>query len=424
MAAQTEVTISHLGPQGDGIGQTPRGRIYVEGALPGDIVRVRTWRGDDDLTRGDITQVLKPSSQRREAPCKHYHECGGCTLQHVKPDFYRDWKQTTVYEALKKVNLHARRWEEPIFIEGGTRRRATFAALKKNDRIIMGYYKRRSEFIADIEDCLVADPAIIKMRDTLKPLLVKILTDGRSTDIFLQYVGGSFDMVITGRVGKKGVPDLPLREALADLARKAGIARIGWSARARDAIDVMIERDTPTAYFGLLKVGLPPAAFLQPTHSGEQALVDSVMSLLPNKKGHFADLFSGCGTFSGAMLARGSVDAFESVETAVKALTKARGTYPLKTFKRDLFKNPLRRDELNKYDAVVFDPPRAGAREQMQTLATAKVPLLIGVSCNPATFARDARILCDGGYKLDTMRVVDQFTWSHHVEIVASFTRR
>jgi 23S rRNA (uracil1939-C5)-methyltransferase len=177
------------------------------------------------------------------------------------------------------------------------------------------------------------------------------------------------------------------------------------------------------AKFGALEVALPPLAFLQPTQAGEAALVEAVTELLP-ASGRFADLFAGSGTFSGPMLARGSVDAYESAAPAIRALEKAKGALPLKGFRRDLEREPVRREEANRYDAIVFDPPRAGAAEQTKALASAKTPLLIGVSCNPPTFARDARTLVDGGYRLDSIKVIDQFTWSHHVELVAGFSKR
>jgi 23S rRNA (uracil1939-C5)-methyltransferase len=178
-----------------------------------------------------------------------------------------------------------------------------------------------------------------------------------------------------------------------------------------------------TAAFGKLKVGLGPAAFLQPTLEGERALVETVLGALP-RDARLADLFSGYGTFSGPMLASGSVDSYESVPAAVAALARAAKGKPLKAFRRDLFARPLRRDEINRYDAVVFDPPRAGCPDQAAEMASARTPCLIGVSCNPATFARDARILCEGGYWLESVQVIDQFLWSHHVEVVGVFTKR
>ena len=173
----------------------------------------------------------------------------------------------------------------------------------------------------------------------------------------------------------------------------------------------------------MLEPKLPPLAFLQPTKVGEDALVRAVMGLLP-LSGKFADLFSGCGTFSGPMLERGAVDAYDSTVSAVQALDKSKGAKPLKAIYRDLFRNPLRRDEASRYDAIVFDPPRAGAQEQARELSASQTPRLVGVSCNPVSFARDARVLLDGGYCFESIMIVDQFTWSHHVELVASFTRR
>ena len=183
-----------------------------------------------------------------------------------------------------------------------------------------------------------------------------------------------------------------------------------------------MERYPLTASFGVLNVPLPPLAFLQPTEAGERALVDAVLELLP-QSGRTADLFSGCGTFAGSFLKRGSVDAYENAADAVTALDRAKGAAPLQVFRRDLYHDPLRADEAARYDAIVFDPPRAGAEEQAKALAGGKVPLIIGVSCNPITFARDARILTEGGYRLESVKIIDQFTWTHHVELVAAFKR-
>jgi len=184
----------------------------------------------------------------------------------------------------------------------------------------------------------------------------------------------------------------------------------------------MLEAKPLFATFDTLTVALPPLAFLQPTTPGEDALAGAVMDALP-ARGKFADLFAGCGTFAGRILTRGSVDAYESADAAVRALEKAKGQLPLKAVRRDLFRNPVSAREADAYDAIVFDPPRAGAHDQAKQLAESKVPRLIGVSCNPATFARDARILVDGGYGLDSITVVDQFTWSHHVELVGVFSK-
>jgi 23S rRNA (uracil1939-C5)-methyltransferase len=420
-----EIRIDELGPKGDGISDSKRGRVYIDRALPGETVRADIRRGDDQMMRGEILAIVDASPHRVKAPCPNYDVCGGCTLQHADEAFYRDWKVAIVRDALRRKGLTPRIWRDPVFVPPATRRRATFNAHKHNGKVTLGYFRRRSHRVTEIRACLVADPAVMALRDKLAPLLVPIVTEGKEADIFIQMVGGRFDLAITGAVGRKGKPDLPVREAIADLAQKADINRISWRGKERgerDDIEVMIERDKLIAKFGALDVALPPLAFLQPTAAGEAALVDSVMELLPDS-GKFADLFSGSGTFSGPMLTRGSVDAYESVAPAVRALEKAKGALPLKAFQRDLYREPLAREEANRYDAIVFDPPRLGAANQAKTLASAKTPVLVAVSCNPATFARDARMLVDGGYRLDSVKVIDQFTWSHHVELVAGFSK-
>ncbi len=420
-----EIRIDELGPKGDGIHTSNRERVYIDRALPGETVRANIRRGDDGMLRGEIIAVVEASPHRVKAPCPNYDVCGGCTLQHADDSFYRDWKVAIVRDALRRKGVSPKTWREPVFVPPATRRRATFNAHKHNGKVTLGYFRRRTHRVTEIRACLVADPAIMALRDKLAPLLAPILTEGKDADIFMQMVGGRFEIVITGAVGRKGKLDLPVREAIAELAHKADINRISWRARERDQrddIEVLIERNKLIAKFGALDVALPPLAFLQPTQAGEAALVEAVMELLP-ATGKFADLYAGSGTFTGPMLARGSVDAYDSVAPAIRALEKAKAALPLKAFRRDLEREPLKREEANRYDAIVFDPPRAGAAEQVKALASAKTPLLVGVSCNPASFARDARILVDGGYRLDSVKVIDQFTWSHHVELVAGFTR-
>jgi 23S rRNA (uracil1939-C5)-methyltransferase len=418
-----DLLIHELGPKGDGIHRSRGGSVYVDRALPGEGVQATIRRDVDGVLRGDLLKVVKASPQRVKAPCPNYDVCGGCTLQHAKGEFYRHWKVDIVRAALHGRGLKPRAWRDPIFLPAGDRRRATFAAYKKNGIVTLGNYRRRAQLVTDIAACLVVDPAIMDIRERLKPLLVLILQEGNPASAFIQAVNGQFEIVITGPVGKKGIPDVPTREAMAQFARASSVNRVSWRADLDDSAHVIIDLSPLRARFGALEIMLPPFAFLQPTQAGADALVAAVMELLP-RTGKFADLFSGCGTFTGPMLDRGAVDAYESVGSAIRALDQAKGPRPLRAIRRDLFVNPLRRDEANRYDAIVFDPPRAGAEAQVRNLASSKAPLLVGVSCNPATFARDARILVDGGYWLDSVRVIDQFTWSHHVELVAAFTKR
>ncbi len=413
----SDLPIHALGPKGDGIHNADSGRIYVDRALPGDVVQAKVQRGTGGVLRGDITRVVTPSPHRVTAPCPNFDVCGGCTLQHATEAFYRDWKIGIVRDALAREDVTPAVWHDPVFVPPGTRRRVTFAAYKKGARVTLGYFRRRTHMVTDIAACLVADPAIMDLRGKLTTALAPLLIEGKTTDIFLQSVNGQTELVITGPIGKQG---LQVHEAVADLAQTLRLARVSWRAKDRDEPEILLEVNPMRARFGALEVNLPPLAFLQPTQAGEAALAAAVMAHLP-QKGTFADLFCGSGTFSGPMLDRGSVHAFDTVEPAIRTLEKAKGPKPLHAHRRDLYKEPLTRDEANAFDAVVFDPPRAGAEAQARELATSDVPTIVGVSCDPRTFARDARILSEGGYGLESVQVVDQFTWSHHVELVAVF---
>jgi 23S rRNA (uracil1939-C5)-methyltransferase len=417
-----EFVIHALGPQGDGIHEGVDGPIYVAGALPGDSVIASPQRGAGGLARAALSQLVTPSPHRIAAPCIHYDACGGCTLQHATEAFYRSWKVAVVREALAKKNLSPKVWLDPVYVPAHSRSRGTFVAIKANKVVTLGYHRRRSHDVVDVASCLVADPALMDLRGKLALTLKPLLPDRKPVDVFIQIVDGQSDVVLTGPVGPKGRPELSVWEAAAEIANGLKISRMSWRAREHDEPEVLIERAPVMATFGALRVALPPLAFLQPTRLGEDALVAAMMDMLP-ARGKFADLFSGCGTFSGALLARGTVEAFENDVAAVHALNKAAGGKPLKAIARDLFRSPLMPDDLRRIDAVVFDPPRAGAVDQAKALASSRVPVIIGVSCNPATFARDARALVDGGYCFESVKVIDQFTWSHHVELIAKFVK-
>ena len=416
------LAIDALSAKGTGIHRAPRGDIYVDRALPGDTVEARIRRGVDGVWRGDIMTIIEPSLHRALPPCRHYDRCGGCTIQHASDTFYRRWKIDLVRNALAEKSIDPHIWHDPVFLPAGGRRRVTFTALKENGTVALGHLRRRGGEVTAIDSCLVADPALMRVRQELASRLAPILQEKEPATAFIQAVDGAFEIVITGPVGDAGFPDAGIRDAMARLAEEVGSSRIAWRAHLGDAATTVSAIAPLEARFGALKVELPPLAFLQPTAAGERALVDAVMAALP-QAGYFADLFSGCGTLTGPMLERGAVDAFDSVAPAIRALDAAKGALPLKALCRDLFRYPLRREEASHYDAIVFDPPRAGAAEQVKHLAASAVPVLIAVSCNPMSFARDALILVAGGYRLESVQIIDQFPWSHHVELVAAFRK-
>ena len=255
--------------------------MFVESAVPGDRIKARVFSDPEGIPRADILKVLEPSIHRQKPPCPHYDRCGSCTLQHLSPGFYRDWKTALVREAFQKQDLRPRRWLDTLYIGRNNRRRATFTAYKDRGKIILGYYRRRSQEVADIDSCLIADPRLLALRETLKPFLARILKDTISADVFLQVVGDSVDMVITGPVGRHGEPDTAVRAAMDDLAKNSPVVRISWRARERDKVEPIVSRGPVISTFGSLRVHLPPAAFLQPTPEGETTLVNAMLAALP-----------------------------------------------------------------------------------------------------------------------------------------------
>ncbi len=431
-SAAVTLSIDSLAPRGDGVGRAAEGgeecgTVYVDRAAPGDVVSAKVTSAPDGVLRGEILDILTPGPDRVAPPCPHYAVCGGCTLQHLSRAAQQAWKkETLVRTALARQGVTPARWLDPVFVPEATRRRATFAAFRQKDRVDLGYHARRSRRISDIEQCQVLDPAIMALRARMGAFLAPILKDSRPADVMVQKIGpATFDVVITGPVGRKGIPDLAVREAAARMLEGIGLSRLSWRADARDMPEILFALSPVVARFGAVAVELPPGAFLQPSAEGEAALVSAVMESLPEtpKKGVFADLFAGCGTFAGQMAARGAVDAFESGGAAVEALARAGKAQGVQAFRRDLFREPLSPRELGRYAALVIDPPRAGARTQMEAIAQSAVPVVTSVSCNPMTFARDAAILCEGGYVFERAQIVDQFTFSHHVEMVGVFLR-
>lgn len=421
---EAEITIDSIGRRGDGIGEWNGKPVFIPRALPGERVLARIGPERDKGHAGTLLRVVNESPERVPAPCPHYDDCGGCALQHWDEKALRAWKEKRVRELLARAGVSIGEWKPPLFVPPHTRRRATLAALLKNKKLSLGFHGARSHDIADTPGCLVLSPRLMKLTAAMRPYLTNILTDGKPADIFVQDTGLSVDAMITGLVGSRREPQIKQREAMAAMARECGIARLSWRFRDRDEPEIIAQHAPVIKRSGDLFVELPPGAFLQPGAEGEAALIAAVTEVLgQNMK--IADLYAGCGTFSGPLLKHGHVHAVESDAPSVAALTKAAraANANLSAERRNLMDNPLNEKELDKYDAVAFDPPRAGAAAQAAKLATSKVKLVIGISCNPATFARDANILCDGGYALQSAQIIDQFTWSAHIEIAAVFSR-
>ncbi len=401
-----KLTIERLGHHGDGITMTDTGPIYAPGCLPGEEV-------EGDLVKDTLTNVkiLQPSTDRVKPPCAHARACGGCLMQHVSDPFVANWKEGIVKGALAGQGLDAP-FRPIITSPPRTRRRATIAARKTKGGVLMGFHTRASDTIVPVPGCQLLHPDLIASFPALE-MLVK-MGGSRTVEVQLtvtRSLAGA-DVSVTG-----GKPlDAQMQMEMARLCEANKIARLTWNG------ETVALRAAPVQRFGRALVAPPPGAFLQATAEGESALLQAVsLAIGPAKK--IVDLFAGSGTFSIPLAERAEVHAVEGEAPMIAALDKgarnADGLKRLTTEARDLFRRPLEPDEFKGVDAVVIDPPRAGAEAQVAALALARVPVIAYVSCNPATFARDAKVLIAAGYRLDWVQVVDQFRWSSHVELAA-----
>jgi 23S rRNA (uracil1939-C5)-methyltransferase len=418
----TIITVTALGQQGDGLALHNDKKVFVDGGLTNETLEVSLIPSPDGQSfRGSINSVIDASPHRATPACPHYVQCGGCQLQHMSEEFYRQWKQDMVMTALSFGDLSPEHIEPPVFIPDQTRRRASFKVMKQHNKAVIGYNQKRSHQIVSIKECLVLDPVLLEAKESLRPYLDVLVQDKNGIDLFLQKIGDKVDCVMTGQIGVAKEPDLDVKLTVAEIIHNTPITRISWRKKERDEPELLIEKTPIRTMMGTLSVALPPLAFLQPSEDGARALIGKVFSALPKTPIAVADLFSGNGTFTGTLLRAGhDVTAYESDEEAVNALLKAGHS---KTELRDLFKEPLSETESNRFGAIVLDPPRAGAKAQCEVLAHSNVPLIVYVSCNPVSFARDAEKLVEGGYTFTRFGMVDQFIWSTHTEIVGVFTK-
>ena len=348
--------------------------------------------------------------------CLHFGTCGGCTLQDQSPDDYRALKRRGVITALEKVGLGDVTVAEPVMAPLYSRRRAVFKIEKNKGVLEVGFHARGSHQVVDMRECLVLTPALLKLAQLLRSALTPILHDGEKAEIHATDSDTGLDLSL--RCERKLTPALTAQ--LAEAFAGQGIARLLFNN------DTVLENAAPAVLLGGARVALPPQAFLQATREGEAALQSHVLELTRGAK-TIADLFAGLGTFTLALARKAKVHAVEQDATLLKALAAAArdtsGLKPITTEQRDLFKLPLTALELKAFDAVVLDPPRAGALAQARALAASKVSRIAYVSCDAASFARDAAILAEAGFRPGTVTPIDQFLYSGHIELVAGFDR-
>jgi 23S rRNA (uracil1939-C5)-methyltransferase len=393
-------TIIRLAARGDGVTESGR---YVAGAIPGDTV-------DGD--------VITAGPHRIAPACRHFGVCGGCQLQHADDAVLAEFVSGRILSALAGVGIVPETIHPTHLSTAGARRRASFRLVRDGGGVRIGFNVEGSSAVVDLEECPVVRPALWDTACKLRSALAPRLRTGHAVGMTLTETLSGFDVLLTNL-------SLPAADigALAALASEARLARIATETAA--GVEVALQLAEPTVRFGDVIVALPPGGFLQATGDGEAALQAAVLEGV-GKAGKVADLFCGAGTFALPLSAGARVFAADAARDAVGALSAAakRAGRPVTTAHRDLFRQPLQAAELNKFDAVVLDPPRAGAKSQVETIARSKVQRVVHVSCNPNTFARDANILHEAGFKLTALWPVGQFRWSIHVELAAVFLRR
>ena len=405
------LTISRLGHRGDGIADTPAGPVYVAYALPGETVEVEA--GGE---RARLINVHAPSAERVAAICQYFGICGGCAVQHWRKDSYRDWKRSLAVAALAQAGVQGE-VGELIDAHGEGRRRVTLHARRSGRKnLTVGFTGPRSHVVIPIEACPIVAPPLKGAFRVASKLAGALEVSGKALDIQMTATLGGIDVDIRG----SGAPDAGTIERLGRIAAEEKLARLTRHG------ELMAQLAEPVIQIGRARVVLPPGAFLQATEAGEAVLAERVLEAAEGAR-RVADLFSGVGTFALRLAEHAPVTAFDASELALAALARAatttQGLKKIDTQVRDLFRRPLLTFELDPFDVIVLDPPRQGAEAQMRTLSSSKVRRVIYVSCDAATFARDAKLLAAGGYRLEKVVPVDQFRYSPHVELVGTFAR-
>lgn len=408
--SERELKITELGHRGDGIALTDEGPVYVEGALPGEIVRAKVAGG---RAQGPVVET--PSPDRIAPVCRHFGTCGGCTVQHLAEAPYLDWKRGLVEKALADRGIETEVTATIPATQGG-RRRAVLTATRAGRHTLLGYHAKASHRLVDIVECPVLDPSIAAALPGLRSLAGEILPKKGELRLTVLVTTSGLDVAID-KADKAYDRKIP---ALSQKTVELNLARLSVNG------EVILEVRPPLLDMGGVGIVAAPGGFTQATQAAEEALSRLVLKGVGNVR-TVADLFSGAGTFALRLAKQANVHAVEGDAAAVaafdKALRKPRGLKKVTFEKRDLFRRPLVAQELEPFEAVVFDPPRAGAQAQVEQLAASTVGTIVAVSCNPATLARDLRVLIDGGYVLQSVTPVDQFHFSPHIEVVATLQR-
>ncbi|MEQ1889223.1 MAG: TRAM domain-containing protein [Alphaproteobacteria bacterium] len=420
----SETEITGLGHSGDGVAEIDGRRVYVPYTAPGDRVEIKT--APDESDRAELRRIVRYGDGRAAPPCRHYGDCGGCALQHLSDPFVAAWKRQLIIDALASRGLHGVAVRPTLTMPAASRRRAAFTLNHDANGVQIGFHARMSNRLVSISECCVLDARIVRALPGLGQLLYPLLRPGQSARLLVTWTETGLDADVQFGTGRKSEPNLRQRTQIAAVMENIDLARLSWNGA------VLLERRKPLVMMADTPVCPPPGAFLQASEPGQAALTALVLeaagrTILGARGARILDLFAGCGTFTFPVAAYVRVHAVEGNEAMTEAIRHAsrhaQGLKQIEVSQRDLQRAPLRPDELSPYGAIIFDPPKAGARAQAEIIARCAIPRVVSVSCAPATFARDARTLADGGYRLVWVAPVDQFRWSAEIELVALFER-
>jgi 23S rRNA (uracil1939-C5)-methyltransferase len=409
-----QLTIDHVGQRGDGVASPGHGALYVPYTLGGETVDVSEMQGHPE--RRTLIKVVQASAERIDPFCDYFTRCGGCAIQHWQVDSYQAWKRQIVVDTLAQARIDCT-VDAIVDAHGAGRRRVTLHARRGADgEIHVGFAAASSHAIVAIDACPILDPALNGALDAARAIANVLKPTEKPLDIQVTAASNGLDIDVRG----SGPLPTKLITTLSELAEQHKLARLTRHG------ELVLMRAPPVIAIGTAQVTLPPGSFLQATRAGEEALAVLVAQHCRKSK-TIADLFCGVGPFALRLAEKSKVAAFDSDSGAITSLQQAikatKGLKPIKAEMRDLFRRPLVPQELRDYDCVVFDPPRQGAEAQVRQLAAGKIPVVVAVSCNVQTFARDARVLIDGGYALESVTPIDQFRHTPHVELVARFKR-
>ena len=407
-----KVRIDRIGARGDGIADEGDEPVYVPLTAPGDVVEIALGARRGDGRSAILVDLLEAGPARIDPACPHFGVCGGCVLQHLEGNVYLDWKRDRVREALARVRIETD-IAPTISVPPGTRRRVRLAFRKVAAGMLLGFRAAGSDRIVDVSACPIACGDIVSLLPRLRGFLARHANRG---EVAVTLSDTGFDLLVSADTPIA----LDLQLDAPEFCETANVARLSWAA-GKQPPEPLLDLRPARVSFGGIGVDLPADAFLQPTKEGEAVLTGFVLTAAGSAR-HIADLYAGCGAFALPLAAAGKVvHAVDNLALQTRALLRANPNVSQET--RDLARQPLRPDELTRFAAVVLDPPRAGAAPQIAEIAASAVPKVIYVSCNPATFARDARVLVDAGFRLERVQPVDQFLWSAHVELASVFRR-